>query len=553
VTTVSDRHRYRVAVLAVFLLGVATRTLPLWRSPLPFKADGLFYASYTAETVGTGAIPLASVATDDLGFTALLAAASLVTGVDPWSVAQPVSSLLGALPVLLVVALARRVCGGLGWPTGRTRAAALVAGTFLAVEGLYLHRSMAADEQTAGLFVVPLALVALYRAARTDRTAWWTAGLLLLVLLPPLHNLEAVVALLALSVLVAFVATQARPGEGTRRLAAVTAAAWVVVPAYHLAVERYTPAAVVQESRLTAVPGLVVAWIVAAGLVVAWLARAGRRTRRLVGWSAFAVLFGLIALNATRAVFPEMPRTPPAVLLLLLPLALPAALAAWRGPVLLVPESDGPPLVALGAAATAVVGVSLTAALTPEYLGTAWRTSLFLHVPVAVPVGLGTAAAMESERIGGRRSLRVAVAGLVVASALVSVPLSFGGLAPFTYRAVTPPGELAAAGFATTHVDGAWTADDHTRRVAAAAGNGATVAWTPLYGWLVDDRPPPDCPALGKRSWTTRGTQFVTTGVVRLPASEYRSWRDERAVVYDAGGRDRYSLAIPADGGGAGC
>jgi hypothetical protein len=527
------------------MVALAARTLPLWRSPLPFRADGLFYAAYAKATVESGQLPLATMATDDLGFMSLVTEVSLVTGVDPWLVAQPTSSLIATVPVILVVALARRIALGRGWSVGRARLAGLFAGGFLAVEGLYLHRAMVTDEQTAGLLLVPLALVALHRAVRTDRPAWWLAGLALLAVLPPLHNLEGMVTALTLTLLVALVAVRRRLDRPLGKLAAVTVAFWLAFGGYHLLAERYTPLVIIQEARFTDVPGLVVAWFVGGLLVVAWASRAQARTHRVAGWGAFGVMFGLIAINAWRAVFPGMPRTPPVVLWLLLPLALPAALAAWRGPDLWNPPSDGEALVANGAAALALIGVSLTAALTPVYLGTTYRTSLFLHVPAAVPIGMGVAALMARRPFERRTALRVGVAGLVLLSAAVSIPLAFGGLAPFNYRAVTTPGELASAEFAASHVEGQWAADDHQRRVAAARNPAANVTPAPTYEWLVDGRPPPECPTLVLRSWTTRGTQFPTTTPVRLSEEAYDDFRTRSAVVYDGGGRDRIQLVVP--------
>lgn len=550
----SEGTRFRVTALAVFLLALAMRSLPMVRSPLPVRADGLFLAADAARTVRTGVLPVAGMATDDFGYTPLMAVVAVVTGVDPWLIAQPVSSLVGAIPVLVVIAVTLRLGRRLGWTVARTRGAALVAGTFLAVEGLYLHRANAADEQTAGLLLVPLAVLALYRARLTNRRAWWLVGGALLAVLPPLHNLEAMVTALALGTLCVFVLARGPLDRPAGTLLAVTGAFLVVFPAYHVLMERYTAAVITQQSRLTEVPGLFAAWFVAGALVVAWATRTRPRTQQVAGWAVFAAMFGLIALNAWHAVFPGMPRTPPSVLLLVLPLAFPAALAAWRVPDLADDNSDGPALLAMAAAAVVVIGASLTAALTPEYLGTAYRTSLFLHVPVAVPVGLGTVELLRRRPLVGRPSLQVGAVALVVVAAAVSVPLSFGGLAPFNEREITPPGERAAAEFATAHVDGEWAADDHTRRLAAAVAGNTSVAWDPVYAWLVDGHPPPNCPTLVERSWTTRGTQFLTTAPVVLPRGEYREWRATSTVVYDGGdGRDRVHLGYPRGARAPGC
>lgn len=547
----TDR-RFDLGVLAVFALALAARTLVLYESPLPFNPDGIRHAALASEALASGRLPLARMGTDDLHFEALLATAAAVTGVPAMHVAQPTSAVVGAAPALLGVAVARRLGRRRGWAGSRARLAAVVAGALLAVEGLYLHRSMATDEQTVGLLLVPLAVVAAHRAARTDRLAWWAVAVGALVALPPVHNLDATVAALALVVLVALSAVR-RPLDARRgHLAALTAAYLGALPAYHLAVERLTPARVLQEARLTDVPGLVVAWLVAAAVLSVALARAPPRTQRAAGWSVFGTLFALLGLNATTTVFPGTPGTSGLVLALLVPLALPVGVAVWGVPDL-TSRGEGAALVALGSAVLALVGVSLTAALTPAYLATAYRSTTFLQFPVLVAAGVGVARLLASGRVPDGPAVRTAVVALVVVTAATSVPVAFGGLATLNYKGVTTTGEYAASEFAATRAGDHWAGDDHVVRIAPAVAPGANGSRTPVYRWLVGEADPPGCLTVVQRSWTTTGAQLYPAPPERLPRDAHRTWRTNSSTVYHGGGGDPIRAGVPPSGAAERC
>lgn len=543
----AGRRRFQLAVVAVSFIAVAMRTLPMYQSPLPFNPDGFIHASKAADALVDGHLPLARMATDDLHFEALLVVVSRVTGVRPLGIGQPLTALLGVGPVVLAVAVARRVCWRRGWSPSRARFAAVLAGLLLAVEGLYLHRSMATDEQTVGLFLVPLGVVAAYRAARSDRRAWWVAGVVVLAALPPLHNLDAMVAALALTTLLAVASVRRRRSSSTVRLAALVAAFWLAFAGYHLLVERYTPASIIQETRILAIPGLLLAWLVAVAITAAWLASLRPRTQRTLAGLVFGTLFGILALNAVSPIFPETRATVGVVLLLLFPLAVPVAFAIWRGSEV-TSVAEGPALLALGGSVVALIGVSFTAALTPEYLNTALRSTTFLHLPVLVATGVGAVAVAAKYEPGTTPLLRIAVAGLVVASVVVSLPLAFGGLSMLTYKGVTTPGEYAASEFATTHGNDSWAADDHVARLAPAVRPTAYGSRGEIYEWLVGGSEPPRCLTVVQQSWTTTGAQLYPSAPARLSQEAYRSWLVERSIVYAGGGPDPIHAGVPGTG-----
>lgn len=557
----SDRRRAPLVAAAVLAVAVAARTLPLYRSPLPFNPDGVVHSGNARAVVATGSLPTSRLATDDLAFTAFLSAVAEVAGARPLVVAQPTAAVVGAVPCLVAAALARRWVHRADLDLAAPRLAAGTAGGLLAVGGLYLHRSTPADEQTLGLLVVPLLAVAYWRWLGGDRR-WGLAAVALAAVLPPLHNLDGVVGALTLTALVAARATGATARE-TARAALPVAAFWTYLAGYHVAVDRFTPAAVIQTARFSSVPGLVVAWAVLMVAGTAWARGRTARTRRRVAAASLAGPFVLLAVNALGPVFPGTPATSPVLLAALLPFAVPVAVAVV-GVGAAGGDRTAPLALALVAGPLALVGMALTAGLTPEYLETAYRVQPFVHLPLAALVGLGVAvlaAGRDGLPAGARRLRAGALVAAVLVAAAASVPVAFGGLAVVPYKGVTTPGELAAAGFARTAVPGGVAADDHLARVGRYfepsraslhdAGDGVRVG--PVHAWLAGDAPPPRCPVVVQGSWTTTGAQVYPAPPARAPAAALERWRASRSVVYAGGADDPIHLVVPRSGSGGRC
>ncbi len=540
-----NRRQFRVGVLAVALVGLAARLGPLYWSPLPFNPDGIGYAGRAESVLATGGMP-PELATDAVGYTALLSTVSAVTGDDPFLVAQPTSALVGTASCLAGVVLVARFVSHRHDDTP-ARPAALLAGALLAVEGIYLYRSMPTDEQTAGLLLVPLVALATHRALATGDRAWTAMAAGFFAVLPPLHNLTSLVGALVVTVLLVLAAL-GRPTRRTATVAAgVGAVVWTYAVGYHLLLEATTSLVIVQADRLARAPGLFVAWTVLVFAGVAWYLTTSRRLRRGVALVVLCGPFVLLALNAVRAVYPGTPTTPRTMLVLFLPLVVPLLFAAWVSP--RVTDREARPLVALVAAPVVFVGFGLTAGLTFEYIGTIWRSHLFAHLPVLGLAAVGTVAVVA--RWDRPDWVGAGVVAVVVVCAAVSVPVAFSGLELLPYKGITTGAEFAAAGTAATDVPGEVATDNHLARISPYHGPGVSQAGA--FGWLAEGAAPPCRPILAQRSWTTTGAQFYPHPPVRLSRADYRSLLDRRNVVYAVATDDPIALAALRRGSDGGC
>ncbi|AUV82555.1 hypothetical protein C2R22_13665 [Salinigranum rubrum] len=174
--------RGRRGLAIAFLLAVAAvaRFLPLYWSPHPATTDGFQYAWFATEALRTGAYPIPEFRVDSFVYTGLIASVSAVVGVDPLRVTQPLSSLIGVGGVFTGIAVAHRVASEFDWPRRRVSAAVVATGAFLALDGIYLRRTMVADEEVMAYVLIPLLLLALHLwladGRRTRRWGWCSAS-----------------------------------------------------------------------------------------------------------------------------------------------------------------------------------------------------------------------------------------------------------------------------------------------------------------------------------------------------------------------------------------
>jgi len=543
-----NRRQLALALAAAFTVGIAARTWPLWHSPLPFNPDGIIYARAVHDTVQTGHMPLGEMATDETAFTAFLAAVSLVTEVDVLRHAQGTIAVVGTIPMLVVAAAARRLAPAVGLATGARRFAVALGAWTLAVEGLYLHRSMPVDEQTVGLLLAPLSVLAVaYASGRSRR--WWAIAVPALAVLPAVHNLDAFVTALALTLLAGIALDRARLGSA-RTLAAVALAYWAWFLGYTLAVDAFTGADVIQTGRVTAVPDLLLAWLVVVAVGLAWFLGRTAHTKRALLSTTLLAWFGVLAANALAPIFPGLPSTHPVILYGVAPLVVLVALFALALPDALDRDA-GVALLAVLAGVVTLVGVSLTASLTAEYLNTLYRVQTFAHLPVVTVAALGAATlAPRIVRLGrptvdrtDARTAAGAVAGLVLIASVASVPAAYGGLDVLSYKGVTTPAEFESSGFAEEHT-ATWTSDDHLTRISRYYSTNSTGRVTPTYAYLTGS-PPPACPTTSQRSWTTTGGQLYPRSPGVVAVDRYDRLLATRHRVYATGTDDPIALTLP--------
>ena len=545
------RRRLTLTLAAVLAIAIALRAGPLWQSPLPFNPDGIIHAVHAQSTVLAGELPLATIATDDLLFTAFIATLAEVTGLPPMLVAQPVIAVVGAVPVLVAAAVARRIAQYNGWRRSRILLVAILAGALLAVEGLYLHRSMPVDEQTLGLLFVPLVVLAGAIAVDTGERRWIAITGVLLLALPATHNLDSLVAAIALTGLASLAVASGRRTAASRAIV-LGVVAWVTLVGYTALVAGLTPARVLQSDRLTSVPGLVLAWIVLLVIVLPWFLGTRSRTQRTLGVGVIASLCSLVFVNAVVPIFPGTGTTPPLLALGLFPLVGLALVACWAVPTASV-GTEGRAMAALVAAVVALVGVALTATLTPEYKNLVYRAQTFVHLPILTGTALGVVG-IAARRWRSPTSFRTGVSVLLAASlvaAAVSIPIAFSGLALIPYKGVTTPAEMETASFAETHVQGNWTGDNHVVRITwgqedalNASRNEPTVG--AVSDWIAGGGPPPNCPTVVQASWSTVGAQLFPRMPERLDRRERVAFTQSNHVVYaTAGTQDSLSIVVP--------
>lgn len=539
----TDR-RYLLPVVAVFALALALRLLPLAWSPYPATLDGIGYAALARDALATGQLPLHAMRADNLVFTGLLATAGAVLGLAPLRVAQPAIAFVGAASVVAAMAIVRRFGRDLALQPTAARTATVLVGLGLAVDGLYLRRTGVPDEEALAFLFLPLLVLALHRGLTTDHRAWLAIAGLLLLAFPLTHTFSTLIAGTTLVAWLAVARTQLSTGRALRAFA-VVGAFWAYFAGYY-ELTAQLGMVVPYVGRVTAHPGLFVAWLAAMAIGLSWFRVASRRGQTAILLTPVLVGFAIVLVNAVQPVFPGTVASPGVLPALLGLYLVPAAIAAWAAP-RLAADGEGPVVVlALLAAPIALVGFALTAALTPEFFGTVMRTQTFAHLPFVGLAAVAVAGRITSPngRFGGWQA--PGVAAFLLAALVLTAPVAYVDLDTLAFPSTTTESEFQAASFATEHVVGPWTSDHVLTRIAihyydTPGTFGATASW--LAGGT-----PPDCGLLSATSWTTTGAHLFPAGPRTVAPGDYHRTLATRHLVYrSGGGYDEFALSLPAD------
>ncbi|EFW91296.1 putative sodium/phosphate symporter [Haladaptatus paucihalophilus DX253] len=543
----TDRRRYLLIGLAVFLVGVAMRTLPLHWTSLPYNVDGYHFAALARKAGAAGHLAAAGrfLNPDEYVFAAYLTGVSQATGAGPLAVSQFLVAVIGTVPALVVVSVVRRVCARRDWKPSHTRIAATLAGLALAAEGVYLGRSAAVSSEMLGHALVLVTVIAFYRALRTERPAWMALTLVSVAFLPFTHNLGAMVAALAL--LAVFVRSLRRPT--TRRVAfgiVVLVGFWTFTVAYY----QFTGLA--EASYVSSLPGLFLAWLVFLVAFVSLLPSVGTTVQRLVPAGLIVGVVTLLVANHFLPIFPGTAGTDALQLALLLPIAGIGLLAAWGLP--RASDAGGPAVVvgSLLAAPLVLIGFALTGSLTHEYESLAVRSQIFTHFSMCALASLAVVdvGVRRTSKTAVRTAVRRLAVPLLALCVVASVPVAFAGLHATSAQPTVTPSEFATATFASNEIDGGWVGDGHVVILSTNYYPGrADARYTPLYGWLHGNGPPPNCPVVAQRSWTTVGAQLFPSSPTAVTTRRYDRWVARRNVVYSAHGRDPLVITTPRGSG----
>ncbi|ODR79822.1 sodium/phosphate symporter [Haladaptatus sp. W1] len=535
------RRSVGLVSLAVVLIALAMRTIPLYWSPLAFNVDGFKFARLARETVRHGYLPVSTafLNPDEYTFSTLLAICSQLTGIEPLYVAQLLTASIGATACLFVVVVTRRIGFRLRWSRFDVRIAAFVAGVVLATNGIFLGRSTAVTSEGLGLVFIILGIVAFARTLRTNSRSWMVVTGLVLVLLPLTHNLSTIVGGFAIVSLLALSLRSSVDKRGLLMML-VVAGFWTYVSVY------YTTFKLNELSQISSAPGLFVAWVIVLVLLTVWLSRASPRIQRDLPSVVLLGGAGLITANAVTPIFPGTATTDKLVFVYVLPIALVGIVAIHGIPRLVGAGLDGSTVFALLLGTLSIIGFALTGGLTVPYQDLAIRAQTFIHVPFAVLAGVGV---ILLTRRSTSRSIQAALIVVVLLCSVVSAPLAFSGLRATSAQPLVTQPEFETATFATTYADG-WTSDGHMTRLAFKyypKQTDANVSQLAVYEWLHGGKVP-SCPVVSQQSWTTVGAQLFPSSPTKISPDSYATSSQTRNLVYSNSGTDPLIFTIPTTG-----
>ncbi|WP_254532745.1 sodium/phosphate symporter [Natrinema gelatinilyticum] len=525
------------ATVTVLAVAVTARLLPLFWTPYPFNPDGFMFAAQARDTIATGTLTGAGIGPHGYVFPTLLAIAASVTGVAPLWLAQPSIAVVGALPPVLAVLLVWR-CTPLSTQQERVAIAATAAGLTLALEGIYLRRTVTVSYEVLGLLFVVLLAIGSQRVLRTRRLAWVLVTATFLLVLPITHHLSTFMAALTLVGLVGLaVARDGRAAFGPGL--ALLAPFWLYIGGYYALTQ--PPYA----AELATKPGLFVAWVIVLGAGAQWLTRASARNARLTVGTVAVGGFSILGANAVWGLFPGTATTPPQLLVYVAPLTVLAALACWGLPLGIGRVGTRAVVAALLVAPIAWVGFAVTAGVDPVYADFARRGQTFVHLASVVCAGVAIPALVRRWSPPVTPVVAVGLPLLLCFCALASLPLAFAGLEALAYQGTTTPAEFETATFAATTLGDDWTSDDHVTRVARNYyETGASPQ--PAYSWLQGNAL--RCSTVMQRSWQTVGAQRYPSSPLALESSIYTETSATNHVVYTTTSPDPLTLVVPRAG-----
>ncbi|RRJ29465.1 sodium/phosphate symporter [Halocatena pleomorpha] len=541
----TERRTFALVAVAVFLVGFAMRTIPLYWSPLPFNLDGFHFAALARGVLKTGHLSVNNAfKPDEYTFTVLLSITSRITGISPLHVAQFLTASIGAILCLFVVLVTRGVGRHLGWSVRDVRTAMTVAGLVIATEGIFLGRSAAVSSEGIGHVLVVMSVFVLAYALRTNRPSWFVLSGIVFLILPLTHNLSTIIGLLScVSLLTLYLGTSE---SGSSVIAGVLVLGFCGYAVLYYGVTG------MDAMRISAVPGLFVAWTIVLVLLVRWLPTTDSRFQYGVPSVILLSGAGLVVGNHFVQIFPGTASSEVITMLYILPIAVIGIVAARGIPIPIDGGVEGYATVAMLFGSLTLIGFALTGGLTVEYQSLAIRGQTYVHLPFPILAGLGVVAfgtTRDSDR------LKTTAVVLLVVCSVVSAPLAFSGLRATSAQPLVTQPELEAAAFASTHADG-WTSDGHMTRLASRyypEQTGSDVSERGVYEWLKGSGTEPRCPVVARRSWTTVGVQLFPASPGHITPAAYDRFDARRNVVYSVSGTDRIIYSIPTTGRTASC
>ena len=518
------------ALFVILIAAFATRMLPLSISQYPFNNDSLVecvLASSILDSryldVSTGALWYTTHNGATPAMNVVLAFVSSVLGTTPLQCAQVLVSILSVLTVGCVFLLGRQISGGLRGGIASSFAAILM-GTFAFVTG-------SAWKEMMGIALLVLLLVAyLHR----DQMKFRLLMFVLLILMPLVHHLVALVALLLVAYLLCwswfFAFANGMPKRRHLEDLAVTGTSVVWAVAYYSAIS-FDRISLVSSPMKLVVFGISFIVISMVAIMVLTVRTHSKRT-----YAPFAGigLIAILTLDYFGFFFPYTPSATYAYFFLIASSGFLLALA-WYGTEVIVERR---PLfravqIALIVSPLSILGYGLASGFSPVSFQIVYRT--FDFVDIFIFLGIGTAFVWLYEN---RRKSYAAIGYLTVVFLLISFPFAYASDSLLGVRHDTQAYEVDSLRWLSEHVNSPFLESDE-RIGHIAEGMVGIEKHAALPDALKRNVTVTDLPVISiclvEDSWTTEGVNDFPHGKIVLPASNY-TWVLESADVIYIGG-----------------
>lgn len=186
------RTRYAI-ILALSLLALSTRLIPLAISPFPFNNDGITESRIAEDIISSrglsypdGAFYVDTHSLLTVAFDLILAYAALTLGTSPFWVAQSLAAIFSALSIVGAYAIVLRITSNCP--------AAILSSYVLALFGSFVYLSGSAWKESLG---VALIILAVFLYMRRDDMRMFILNVAVLLVLPITHHLVTAIVYLA--------------------------------------------------------------------------------------------------------------------------------------------------------------------------------------------------------------------------------------------------------------------------------------------------------------------------------------------------------------------
>lgn len=540
-------------MLALYLITLLIRWIPLFLSPLSYNIDGFSMAGVSDGIISSGHwsinSPMYGVAYNQKTpfFPVILSEFSLITGIPPLYVEQYMLPFITASIPPFVFYFVSRLTQNI--------TASIAAALFLSFNGLFSFLTGSIMKESLGLLLIPVGLY-LYMGREDIRKRLLLT--LLLIFITFVHYRSTLMLQIFLILMLSwdtirlFDAGKLRFGDLLMDVAGIPLVGFISLLYYFWVSmqDYYDRAFNINEMVLFLSVALI--WFL---IYIRFMKRSfspGRKSflRYLVDWKviALAIALGAFLLNSRKLVFAGTINTSPALLATAVPYVILILISLIGLSIMQRYRNDYLPLVAAIYAGTFIpITYSLVRGLDVFSQEILYRSYNFMDFATAISLGIGVAFlyALLKGRFftdGSKQSLRLGIPAVFALFATVvilltaTVPLGYDTVELFGVQNVTYEYEVSAIDWAKsancTHIGTDQRLGDIMRDYNNLS-HSKSVPWKLKYQKPVDSRF-----ILLEDSWTTWGAQMHPSSPVKVDKSAFSSLINQRSVIFSSGHSD---------------